>query len=59
MAKQRDRWALLAVPPLDPISPSSSDDIDFFGVINVDVEAEPASLVPADGGRCGPRKSQG
>ncbi|WP_371825774.1 DUF1707 SHOCT-like domain-containing protein [Nonomuraea turcica] len=31
----------------------------FFGVINVDVEAKPAKLTPADGGRCGPRKSWG
>ncbi|MGW0486298.1 hypothetical protein [Nonomuraea sp. NPDC003214] len=31
------------------ISPAHSENVNFFGVITVDVEAEPAEL---DGGRC-------
>ena len=35
------------------ISPAHSKNINFFGVITVDVEAELAKLGPA-GGRCAP-----
>ncbi|WP_219508866.1 MULTISPECIES: transposase [Nonomuraea] len=37
------------------ISPAHSENVNFFGVITVDVEAEPAEL---DGGRCRPQAMQ-
>ncbi|WP_433445110.1 hypothetical protein [Nonomuraea sp. CA-141351] len=39
---------------LSHISPGHSDNINFFGVINVDRRSW-ASSTPAAGGRCGPR----
>ena len=54
LAVQQLRGQGRAIPDelLAHISPAHSENVNFFGVITVDVEAELAKLGPAAGGRC-------